>query len=225
VTEVFFLVEGPTEAEFIRTVLIEHLAADFRVYGREPKLVGRGPQRGGMVSYARLRDDLTRLMRQHRNVWFTTMIDAFRIPTDFPGFQASRGINDPVDRVVALEQAMLADISTLSGSDRLIPYIQMHEFEALLFTDPQKLDDSVTMLSDASSRLTALQAILAQYETPEHINQSPQNAPSKQLEVLYRSAYRKTVFGPLVTQAIGLEKLRQECLRFDAWVTQLENLA
>jgi Domain of unknown function (DUF4276) len=224
VTEVFFVVEGPTEAEFIRTVLIEHLAADFRVYGREPKLVGRGPQRGGMVSYARLRDDLTRLMRQHRNVWFTTMIDAFRIPTDFPGFQASRGINDSVDRVVALEQAMLVDISTLSGSDRLIPYIQMHEFEALLFTDPHELDSRLTT-SGAASKLAELLAIRGRYETPEHINQSPQNAPSKQLEALYGSSYRKTVSGPLVTQAIGLEKLRQECLRFDAWVTQLENLA
>ena len=131
-------------------------------------------------------------------------------------------ISDPVSRAAKLEQAMLEDVIARTGTRFFVPYVQLHEFEALLWTDPIVLDSSLVTLG-AASKLTELQAVNAQYETPEHINNSPQTAPSKRLEQLY-SGYDKRLIGPLVTKNIGLERLREACPRFGAWVKKLEQL-
>jgi Domain of unknown function (DUF4276) len=222
VTELFFVVEGETEEEFINTVLVEHLA-HAGVMARVVKVGRNSSGRGGMVSYARLRDHLKLLIAQRPNIWYTTMVDVFRLPQEFPGMDLANKHNDPKDRASQLEQSLLEDISALTGSRFFVPYVQLHEFEALLFTDPHTLDSHLTTLG-SDSKLSELIAALEQYETPEHINNGPETAPSKRLEALYGKAYRKTVFGPLVTQAIGLERLREACPRFGAWVTRLEEL-
>ncbi len=221
-TELFFVVEGHTEEDFVNQILIEHLAYANVIVRRVVK-VGRGKQSGGMVSYARLRDHLELLMKQHRSVYFTTLIDVFRIPTDFPGFQIANKISDPVSRALRLEQALLEDIIERTGTRFFVPYVQLHEFEALLWTDPTLLDSSLVTLG-AVSKLTELQAVNLQYETPEHINNKPETAPSKRLEQLYGSVYNKKLIGPLVTKNIGLGRLREACPRFGAWVTKLEAL-
>jgi hypothetical protein len=223
VTEVFFVVEGQSEEKFINSVLVEHLA-DLGVYSRGVKLVGRGKGRGGMTSYARLRDDLNLLIRQHRDVWVTTMIDVFRIPTDSPGFEVSNRLNDPVQRANALERAILEDITARTESRFFLPYLQLHEFEALLWTDPEVLDSEMTGRG-SPSKLTGLRSVRERYETPEHINNAPETSPSKRLQALYGRAYDKVAVGERVAKEIGLERLRQACPRFGAWVTQLENLA
>jgi Domain of unknown function (DUF4276) len=221
VIEVFFVVEGQSEEKFITNVLVEHLAGK-GVYSRGVKLVGRGRGRGGMTSYARLRDDLNLLMRQHNTVYITTMIDVFRVPNDFPGYEGASKLNNPLDRADALERAILEDFGTRSDTRFLMPYLQLHEFEALLWTDPEILDSQITQ--GAASRLTELQTVLGQYETPEHINNGALTAPSKRLEALYGRAYDKVRYASSVAQAIGLERLREACPRFGAWVTRLEGL-
>ncbi len=221
-TGLFFVVEGHTEEDFVNQILIEHLAYANVIVRRVVK-VGRGKQSGGMVSYARLRDHLELLMKQHRGVYFTTLIDLFRIPTDFPSFQAMNNLRDPVSRATRFEQAMLEDFTQRADTRFFVPYIQMHEFEALLWTDPTVLDSSLVTLG-AASKLTELQAVNLQYETPEHINNKPETAPSKRLEQLYGDAYNKKLIGSLVAKNIGLERLREACPRFGAWVTKLEQL-
>jgi Domain of unknown function (DUF4276) len=222
VTELFFVVEGDTEVDFVNQILVEHLAYT-NVMVRRVAKVGRGKQSGGMVSYARLRDHLELLMKQHRGVYFTTLIDVFRIPTDFPEFQMTNKISDPVSRAAKLEQAMLEDVIARTGTRFFVPYVQLHEFEALLFTDPSILDSQLTEVG-AKSKLKELIAVRKQYETPEHINTRPETAPSKRLEALYGRAYQKILIGRLVTEKIGLERLREACPRFGAWVTKLEQL-
>jgi hypothetical protein len=222
VTELFFVVEGHTEEDFVNQILIEHLAYA-NVMVRGVVKVGSGRVRGGMVSYSRLRVHLERMLKQHQNVYFTTLIDVFRIPTDFPDLQMANKISDPVSRAAKLEQAMLEDIVARTGTRFFVPYVQLHEFEALLWTDPIALDSSLVTLG-AASKLSELQAVNADYKTPEHINNKPETAPSKRLEQLYAGFYRKRLIGPLVTKNIGLERLRQACPRFGAWVTTLEDL-
>ena len=151
------------------------------------------------------------------------MIDLFRIPTDFPGFEVANKLSDPMDRASQLEASMLENIVALTNTRFFVPYVQMYEFEALLWTSPETLDASMIGFG-APSRLTALQDVRIQYATPEHINNGPETAPSKRLEKLYGTAYNKKLIGPLVTQRIGLEQLREACLRFGAWITRLENL-
>ena len=221
-TELFFVVEGHTEEDFVNQVLVEHLAYT-NVIVRGVVKVGSGRVKGGMVSYARLRDQLERLLKQHQGVYFTTLMDVFRIPVDFPGFANANKLQDPVSRATALEQALLEDLTTRTSTKFFVPYVQLHEFEALLWTDPNVLDSSLVTLG-AASKLIELQAVNAQYETPEHINNKPETAPSKRLEQLYGRAYNKKLLGALVTKNIGLERIRQACPRFGAWITKLEQL-
>jgi hypothetical protein len=222
VTRLIFVVEGHTEENFINEVLARHLAS-MDIYATATK-VGTGKVKGGMTTYARLRDHLLKLIRGDRNIWITTMIDFFRIPTDFPGYVNAMNLNARDDQAEALEQSMLTDIISRTNSSMLIPYVQLHEFEALLWTSPEILDEQM-INRGTPSKLTELHAVKALYETPEHINNGADTAPSKRLENLYGTAYDKKLIGPLVTNNIGLEKLRQECPRFGTWVTQLENLA
>ena len=221
-TELFFVVEGHTEEDFVNQVLSEHLW-NFGVTTRVVKVGRSSAGRGGMTSYARLYDHLALLIRQRRNIWYTTMIDMFRIPTDFPGFETANKINNPVSRANALEKTMFEDITESTGTRFFVPYIQLHEFEALLWADPKMLD-SEFVGRGSRSKLAELEAINLQYETPEHINSQPEKAPSKRLEQLYGRAFDKKVIGPLVTRNIGLERIRQACPRFGAWITKLEQL-
>lgn len=100
---------------------------------------------------------------------------------------------------------------------RFIPYIQMHEYEALLFSEQQTLAQCLGVEE------TKVQSVLAQYKTPEHINTNPQRAPAKQIENLIAPhKYRKRRQGIAIAQKVGLYAMRQQCQLFDAWVERLE---
>ncbi|MBV8361491.1 MAG: DUF4276 family protein, partial [Deltaproteobacteria bacterium] len=100
-------------------------------------------------------------------------------------------------------------------SRRFIPYIQLHEFEALLFSDPDKF---LYAFPDAGSAIEELHAIRVRYGGPEDIDGD--EAPSqKVLRVL--PDFVKTVSGILIAKRIGLTVFRRECPHFDGWITKL----
>lgn len=125
-----------------------------------------------------------------------------------------------MQRVNCLEKAFKNDIK----HEKFLPYIQLFEFEGLLFSDVQAIDECITLTLDAPSQLKKLHQIRNQYPTPEYINDGENTAPSKRLGALY-PYYDKVLHGSLISEAIGLNKLRQECPHFDQWVSRLEHLA
>lgn len=131
--------EGQTEESFTNSVLCRHLV-DFglnvlcrRVLTKRDKLKS---YRGGIKNYEKVRKDINlwRLEDQSSDARFTTMFDLYALPNNFPGYKYAQKINDPYEKVQFLEQQMYEDI----GDRRFIPYIQLHEFESLIFS---KLDD------------------------------------------------------------------------------------
>ena len=77
-----------------------------------------------------MRNDILRFLKQESGdeVFFTTMIDLYGLHSDFPGIEeAERLRQDPQARVRSLEASWSGDI----GDQRFIPFIQLHEFEAL----------------------------------------------------------------------------------------------
>jgi hypothetical protein len=106
-------------------------------------------------------------------------------------------------------------------TDRLIPYIQLHEFEALLFSDVHMFEIA---FPNRPAEVEKLKSIREDFLTPEHINDQPDRSPSKRiLKVI--PEYVKTVSGILIIQHIGLPVLRKECGHFGRWLDQLEQLA
>lgn len=135
------LVEGQTEEAFINRVLREHLALrEVFVSARCfcTRRTSRIRYQGGVVSFHHVQRDIESWMSEDRNddARFSTMIDLYRLPKDFPGLGEARERRDPYEKVEVIERALSASIAE---PRRFIPYIQLHEFEALLFADIEKV--------------------------------------------------------------------------------------
>ena len=132
------------------------------------------------------------------------MVDYYGLPETWPGRVEAGGQNSLSSRAALVEQALLYDIAKELGDDfdlrRFIPYVVMHEFEGLLFSDPERFGQSIGRPDLASK----LQAIRSEFDTPEEINDSPDTAPSKRVKDLYEG-YQKPLMGVLAMEAIGLE--------------------
>ncbi len=215
------IAEGQTEESFVNRVLAPHLGGFEISTGvhciTTSRQQGR-PFRGGMHSYTQPRRDIELWMKQDRrsDARFTTLFDLYALPPDFPSFEEAERLQDPFARAKFLEQAMGADF----GDQRFVPYIQLHEFEALVLVDPQEL---VTEFIEEQQAIENLAALCARYETPELIDDT--TPPSKRIiDEIPAYKGRKASVGPLVTERIGLPALRQACPHFDGWLQTLEEL-
>jgi hypothetical protein len=164
-----------------------------------------------------IKDELKR--RRERDVFFTTMIDLYALPKDFPGKQAQQ--YDPVNPtpyVKQLEEAFGKDI----GDTRFIPYLQLHEYETMLFADP---DAFRVEIENCDHAIEQLKAIVEKVPSIEHINDGATTAPSKRIiKFIPEYESRKSSVGPNVAEFIGLAAIREKCPHFHAWLTRLEGL-
>lgn len=209
--------EGQTEEQFVKHVLAPSLWPHDVI--PDVHCVTTGRRRGGLVKYAHLRRDLSLWMRedQNRDACFTTMVDLYRLPLDFPGYAHSRRSADALLRAGHLEAELAKDLA----HPRFVPYIQVHEFESLLFADLAKF---AVAYPDRSSEITTLLAIRKEFTSPEHIDDGDQTAPSKRiLSVL--PEYDKVRGGYQIALAMGIETMRRECSHFATWLRTLESLA
>ncbi len=219
-----FIVEGQTEEAFVNSVLRGHLG-DYNIAAVtrcvETSRKRRKIHRGGMIDYQRAKRDITRWMKEDQNpdARFTTMFDLYALPTDFPEFDSAKKCTNPYERVETLEQAMAQDID----SSRFIPYIQLHEFEALIFSDPSTLS---THFHNHNNPIDRLIKMSTDFKSPELIDDGKESAPSKRLiHEIPEYDGRKVSVGPLVTSKIGLDTLREECPHFHSWIEKIELLA
>jgi hypothetical protein len=211
------LVEGQSEEAFIKHILAPHLGShqismDVRMVSTNAARGRTG--RGGVTTYAKLRRDLSQWLRQDATARFTTCFDCYRLPSDFPGMKQPRP-SDPEANVAQLEAALVEDV----GSDRLIPYLQLHEFEALILSDPSKL---LLMYPDRGQEISRLRAEVALFSYPEQINHD--EPPSKRI-LKAIPEYSKVAAATQILEEIGLPRLRHRCPHFHQWVTRLEAAA
>jgi len=133
-----------------------------------------------------------------------------------------RWVNAAVgDKPGIIEGALRDDLARRMGAgfdkNRFVPFVTMHEFESLLFSNCSAFARGI-----GRSKLEgAFQKIRDQFESPEEIDDSPQTAPSKRVEVLVPD-YEKPLHGTLAALEVGLESMREECPHFDQWLTDLE---
>jgi hypothetical protein len=221
----YLFAEGSTELTFAATVLKPHLARG-GVYLHPPVLIAHARKkgrihRGGGGRYVPMKNDILRLLAQERgqDVFFTTMLDLYAIHAELPGLaEAEKLRHMPEERVKTLERAFAKDID----DDRFVPYIQLHEFEAYLFSDPTWFG---YFYDHHEKEIAALKGIADSYPTPELIDDGQHSAPSKRIiaEIPdYKGA--KSAVGPQVAELIGLDAIREKCPHFAAWLTQLEKL-
>lgn len=216
--------EGATERGFCnkllypyflpRNVIVDTIqVAHSRRHGRV--------HRGGIPArFSILHDDIGDLLKLHQqrpDVYFTTMIDLYKLPGDFPGKAAHTRIpENPTPYVVALEQAFAETIS----DPRFIPYIQLYEFETLLFVDPDAFRIS---FDDCDQAIERLKIIAHSFTSLEHINDGQPTAPSKRIiDLIPEYDADKATAGPDIAEFIGLPRLRNACPHFGTWIDTLE---
>lgn len=217
----YITVEGQAERKFADEVLRPHLAnysldARSRVVLTNRKL----GKRGGIFNFTTIRDDLHRLMREDASdaAVFTTMVDLYALPPEFPGWvEAQKAVASAAERVAVLEAAFQAEM----GDRRFCPYIQLHEFEALLYCDLSQLQ---VRIPDSERAIVALSQEVAGL-APEDINEGATTSPSKRI-IRHLAIYEKTKVrvGAPAAAAIGLPALRAKCPHFNTWVSGLEML-
>ena len=214
------VVEGRTEESFVGRILAPILWS--RQIFLTPIILGRRGQKGGRTNYDRVKTHVVTLLKQDPSAYCSTMIDFYGLGKGFPGMPLPPNLAN-IDKVVRIERAVSEDIvarnADLRPDVRFLPYLQLHEYEALLFSDPQALATAIRQNRLAQQ----FQAIRRKYPTPEDINDDPNTAASKQVLGAY-PAYRKVVDGMLAAQAVGIDKMREECAHFDGWIRQLEAL-
>ena len=209
------LCEGPTEEQFVNKVLSPHF------FDRGIILTARSLDGG--FSYGRLKYQIIQWLNNEQGAYVTTLVDLYGMNSKYPGYASSQNL-DAQSKVNTIEAAVKADIL---GSDNLhnrkfIPNVQLHEFEALLFSDPETMEEWLALNHTISTG--TFQTIRKAFASPEHINDSPRTAPSKRILAIV-PAYDKIIEGIIISQDIGLANIRAACPHFDAFCTTLENLA
>lgn len=221
--EVRIICEESTEETFVRDVLRPaFLPLNLALIGGQiPTSKGHS---GGALSYERVRLHLRNTLRQNNAPTVTTLFDLYRLDSSFPGFEHSREQNSLQGRLYVLTAALHSDIVAHAGCrpERFIPYLQPYEFEALLFSDVDTLLGIEPGWQRAGKKLKQARAVA---ESPEHINDRPDNKPAAHLErELKNPGYRKTRHGPIAAARIGLHRMEAECRFFAAWLADLRAL-
>ena len=222
-------VEGQTEEDFVNEVLRNHLVArGYHSVGA--RIVGnaRLRQRGGIRKWPSVRTDIINHLREDQECIATTVVDYYGMPQNgpggWPGRARSTGLRTVEDKARCVQEAVRDDLVAEMGrrfdAGRFVPFVVMHEFEGLLFSDCAAFSRGIARPHLESS----FQEIRDQFATPEENNDSPVTAPAKRVEALVEG-YQKPLLGVLAVLEIGLSRIRDECPHFDGWLKHLESLA
>ncbi len=217
---VHVICEGQTEEMFINEVLAEALHQK-NIY-LSPALIGKPGHKGGNFRYQRLLTDVRNRLLGDQQAYCTTFFDFYGLPEEFPGKTEASVKNTMNEKADELLTAMTMKLQEKLGAEamrRFIPYIQMYEFEGLLFSAADRLAIGISQPALEGK----FKSIRNAFDTPEDINDSPATAPSKRILALYKG-YEKPLHGSLAAIEIGLATIRAECPRFDNWLKRIEAL-
>jgi hypothetical protein len=214
---IYSLVEGQTEERFVSDVLQAHFPQE-QCYLQPIILKTRRTDsgqsyKGGVSTYTKIRSEVLNLLADTSACAVTTMLDYYGLPNDFPGKTQLNSNWNALQKVQYLENAFALDI----GNPRFIPYLSLHEFEALLFSDLSTLIAYLKSLGTAN--LHTLQRL--RNKPPEEIDEK--TPPSRCLRNAC-AGYKKTSDGISIAKRIGLPKMLEMCPHFAGWVNQLQHL-
>ena len=219
-TRIHIICEGQTEEAFVNNLLVPHFAP--RGIMLYPSLIGKPGHKGGFVNFNRLFIDIQNRLLYDKTAWCTTFFDYYGLSDDFPGKQKADKSGTAKEKSLLLQTELLTTLGKKLDAEplrRFIPYVQMHEFEGLLFSDPAKFATGICRPKLGNQ----LQNVRNTFDNPEEINDNPTTAPSKRIQTVCRD-YEKPTHGTLAALEIGLDIIRHECHLFDGWLSQLEAL-
>lgn len=205
--------EGQTEKEFCNDVLAPYFFKKDIVV--DSPLIKK--TRGGIVKWSELKKQIEKHLRQEKDVFVTTFIDYYGLPSDYLDFELTA--TSKIDKITNIEQGMKRDIDS-SIVSYFIPYVQLHEFECFLFCSIDILKNN---FRPDEANFIELEKTINSFDNLEEINNHPNTAPSKRL-LKYIPGYNKVIFGACLATEIGLSNIREKCPHFNNWIEQLEKI-
>lgn len=217
--EVMIIVEGKTEQLFIENILAPYCAPQ-GIYLKATQITKKG-QKGGDVRFSRAKTDIRNHLRQRADTIVSIFVDYYGIK-EWPGLDSIPGNANPEQIAEHLnteaKQAICAEFPDTNPDVRFIPFLAVHEFEALLFSDTEVL------ATELGIEKSTIDRVVSECGSPEKINNSPETAPSKRLEHWSNGHYGKTSTGIAIAEKVGILKMREQCPLFDAWLKTLEHV-
>lgn len=205
---IIIICEGDTEKEFCQ------LLRDYLGYNYGIKAINLG----GNCNWERIKYFVEKSLKSQPNAIVTTMIDYYGLKgTTFPKWQESQKIMDKRQRIDFLENEMHRDIEN-SLQNRFIPYLQLHEFEALLFNNLEIFDQN---FDDDECNKIELQKVFSEFPDPEMINDTRETSPSHRLLDIIPT-YNKIVYGNLLAEDIGIVNIYNKNQHFKEWIDKLK---
>ena len=211
------IVEGDAEESFVNNILSPHFTS-LGLYN-SIQCFKIKKSNGGISKYSDVKKDIINTLYEN-DVVVSTMLDFYRLPSSFPGKQDSSTFHAHLRQVEYLEGKLKEDIESAQQCtfDNLIPYIQLHEFEALVFSSINGID---ALFEPSEFKRKDILQVIHDYPNPEDINDQPNTAPSVRLIKLI-PGYEKVLYGIEILQQHGMPTLLARCPHFRAWVTKLE---
>lgn len=230
ITNLFVLCEGQTEEYFVKNTLHDYLQGfGINVIAR---IVGNSRKgKGGIAKYADVLRDIKVMLTSNKDskgykCHFTTMFDYYALPQDFPGKKDASAITDTYPLIAHIEKLFAEDIENKYRST-IIPHIQLHEFESLVFAgldelrflkpEGPKTEKAINLLKDELRKCGG---------NPELVNNCYHTAPSRRLENAFCefAKYSKIVDGNETVELVTIPKLKRKCKHFGEWINKLEEL-
>jgi Domain of unknown function (DUF4276) len=219
--DLYFIVEGETELEFVRKIIMPYLyanGAQCNIQGYPITMSGGGH---GFNNIQHFINTIKPVLHYANEPIITTLIDYFRLnsETKLPGYTGCLGLNSTDDKVFYLQGRLDEVVQSIKPYRFFIPYIQKHEMETLFFSNPE---DGFSLESEAIKN--AVVDVYLQYNNIEDINGTEHGAPSKRLEAFYKAdgkKYVKVVDGIDIAELTGIEKILEKCPRFKIWIDTL----
>lgn len=213
---VIVICEGQTEVEFCKQLLVPYFSGK-AIFIYTPLIKKSG---GGIVPWSSLKKQIERHLTQDRLAYVSLFVDYYGITAkfNFPGWETAHKEVDKSKRMEILENEMKRDIN-ITLQSRFIPYLQLHEFEGLLFNNLEAFEATIPESDFLDKR--ELRDVLEKFPNPELINDTPENAPSFRLKRCLKG-YNKIVYGAMLAEQIGLKKIMDKSPRFNAWIRKVE---
>jgi hypothetical protein len=214
---IIIICEGETEKEFCTTILAPYFSKQ-QIYLQSPLIK---KSMGGIVKWKDLKRQIENHLKNDTDAFVTTLIDYYGLYSkyEFPKWDIAESEPDRNNRMEILENGMSQSISE-DIRYRFIPYIQLHEFEGLLFNDEKYFHEQIPKNELVGT--TELYEVFKNYDNPEMINNTKETSPSHRLDRIILG-YDKIVYGNILAEAIGLENIKNKSPRFNGWINNLKS--
>ncbi|MDR6761914.1 hypothetical protein J2Y38_002123 [Flavobacterium sp. 2755] len=221
---IIIICEGQTEQQFCNDVLQSYFNLK-NIFLQNPTISKTG---GGIVNWEALKHQVVTHLKQDSTSIVTTLIDFYGIHANhkYPNWQVAKLQQDKSVGMDLMEEGMQLDIPE-DLRKRFVPYVQLHEFEAILFSDINVYDNNFE--PDEFLDYKYLVDTINDNANPEMINDGVETAPSKRLSKILKGYYSdnenmKVFYGSLLSHDIGILQIKNKCPRFNEWLSKLENI-